>query len=530
MDALLFSAGKGRGERNLAGLQKYLRDFAKSGYWLIPLLWAVAVVAYAPYFGVYYSPDSYYYALLGRNVVSGHGYMTSIIRENLPEANFYSRSYPPVMPLLCGMTDWLLHSGIASGLIVDLLALYGMLHVCYLIGMRFIPRLFYLLPAACFVSVFVVIPMVHELLAGRSIPVAAFLFLMLLWLVTDKEDMSRWRCIVTGTCLGAMYLTRFDVSLFCLALPPFLCWVRREDWKKSLFIYAGLLLAVSPWMVRNVLTFGSLLVSSNWVAVVSVVPSDKPTLMFFKDGVPSGLEQPALWLTQRAGSLVARIGEMVGSFVPYGAFAAVPGIIILCLNCLTLKKYNKNRAVYVFLCVSFLWIAVDLATVAVTLLPDARYFSIVALLGWLGVAISAGLIAEEKYKIAAVEAVRHRWAWNLLAGALIIGVVFSYLYPHILKDSKQEIFAEAYDAFRPFIEPEAMIACDGYADNFAYYTPWKMIYFPTNAATPADADFIAWKEHFHVRYLIVMDQSPFLHYSMKILSKSGPFVLIDLKG
>ncbi len=526
----------------------------KDGYWLIPLLWSVIVLRLSPYFGEAYSPDSYYYCLLGRNLIAGKGYLTSIIRENMPEASFYSRSYPPVMPVLCGLTDRIFGQGVASGFMVDLAALYGMLHMCYLLGRKTSGKLFYLLPVLCCIFVFTNAPFADELLAGRSIPVAAFLFLTLVYVSVTEGITSPVRYALVGLCLGLSYLTRFDVTLFCIIFPVFLCLIRRESVRNTLPAYLALLLALSPWMIRNTVTFGQPFISSNWVAVASVYDSDTPTLLFFKDGIPSGLHDPKLWLMQRLSFLLRNVLLICNSLSPFGmglGGAAVAGMITGGLAC----SRKNNRPAFLLLCIALLWLVVNLFTVSVTKLVDARYFSISILLLLLGAAVGAVCLLKERDKfrinspVTCDEIVTPAQAGALaripaftgmttqysflpaFMSAMICAAVFCYEYPQIIRDNKTAILTKLYADFKPFIQKDALVGGYWYADNFAYYTDWKLIYFPLNVISPEDENYIAWKKHFHVEYLIMMDKSEFLHYPhLKVLARSGPFILIDVRG
>ncbi|WP_251565995.1 ArnT family glycosyltransferase [Paenibacillus pasadenensis] len=97
---------------------------------------------------------------------------------------------------------------------------------------------------------------------------ACFLVLYVYLLLLGFRKNSSWLMAASGVALGITVLTRTEfLPIFILMHILILLWSR--DWKKSLrfVIVAGLGLAItlSPWVIRNFVTFDKLIVSSTQV-------------------------------------------------------------------------------------------------------------------------------------------------------------------------------------------------------------------------------------------------------------------------
>ena len=292
-----------------------LQNFLEDGYWLVPVLWWVTIITLLPYFGTLYSPDSYSDYMLGENLFSGNGYVTRVIRELNPDAVFVSRAFPPLFPIMIGLTHIIFQQKIASNVIVNMFVLYGIFHVVYLIGRNANSRLFYVLLLVSFAFILTNFPFAQELISGRSIPLAALLLLSIFHTSSVKGRISDTRYFFVGLLIGFLYLARFDSTLFCLAFPLFFCWSRKESYKKSLYIYAAFLLTISPWLIRNYIAFGTIFSSNQSSAVFSI--SEYPTpLSYFKYGFPSLVSDPNLWLKQRIVSTIFSITTILVYLTP----------------------------------------------------------------------------------------------------------------------------------------------------------------------------------------------------------------------
>ena len=84
------------------------------------------------------------------------------------------------------------------------------------------------------------------------------LLFSLWWLVKTKKNNSSWNFIISGILLGIASLTRSTFFGFYLLL-PFIFMITSPQKKKGLYqgilVFAGIILAISPWVIRNYLHF-----------------------------------------------------------------------------------------------------------------------------------------------------------------------------------------------------------------------------------------------------------------------------------
>ncbi len=522
----------------------------KNDYLIVPLLWAATVFSIAHLFGVTYSSDSYAYYLIGKNIVSGNGYWSPTIRENVLGASFNSRVFPPLFPILCGITDALFRKAIASGVIVNLVVIYGIFHAVYCIGKKAGGRLFCLVPLACYFFIMADVPFIYEITTGCSIPLATLILLIILYLSAAKAPLAPVSCMVLGILDGLLYLTRFDASPFCMVFPLALCWIRNEKFRNAFFIYLGLGVTLSPWWISNLLAFGKPFAANQSMMVFSIYTGN-PILAFFKNGIPMGFSDPALWLKQRLlctgrniwfiynllfpldwlpsfGEASVSLG-LVMMPVYFGFVSVLGGAAILALAAAGFIRSAGNRPAYIFIRMSLVWVIVNIVTVSLTQLVEMRYFSASILLLILQGTAGIAMLLEKKGGVEKLPSSRAMLFPATLSAAVFIAVLYM-VYPQLQRDDFGARYVKLYADFKPFIEKGALVGCNIHADNIAYYSGWKTIYVPYNTFTP-DENFIAWKQHFNVRYIIVDSRFGFQDSAqIKRIATSGSWQLVDIKG
>jgi hypothetical protein len=192
-----------------------------------------------------------------------------------------------------------------------------------------------------------------------------------------------------------------------------------------------------------------------------------------------------------------------------------------------------GKALYILIRLSLLWIVINIVTIALTRLTEMRYFSATVLLLILGaIAGVASILAKKrerrKDQPAALDG-KQKLFLTFISLASFLSV-FVMLYPQMQRDEYGAQFQKIYQDFKPFIEKDALVGCSAYADNIAYYTDWKTLYVPLNTPTP-DENFIAWKRHFNVSYVIVNRRFTFQDSAgTKLLATSGEWKLLSIKN
>lgn len=346
---------------------------------MVPLLWALTVILLSGFFGQAYSPDSYAYLMLGKNIVSGHGYWSPAIRESVIGATFNSRTFPPLMPLLVGITEVLFKQGIVSGFIDNLLILYGMFHVCYLIGKRVINKFFYFIIIAAFFFVLINGPFIIELLAGRSIPLATLIILSIIYLLMIKEIRLSTKYAILGVLAGLLYLTRFDASLFCIGLPLIVLLLTKDKFKNLLIAYLAFAMVISPWLVSNVMAFGKPFAADQSILIFSIYDGNA-VLRFFNNGIPTISLNPLLWVNQRVVFILYSIFILYELITPFGIIPVVGGAIVIGLFVMCFTENKKENHLLLLNFITLFWITNNIITVSLTKYSDTRYFSISAFL------------------------------------------------------------------------------------------------------------------------------------------------------
>lgn len=496
----------------------------------VPLLCWLGCLLYSSFlWGRAYSPDSYAYHMLGDHLISGQGYWSTAIRENIVGERFDARTFPPLLPIICGAINALFHTGIVSGALFNLIILFGI--VCFLseinrvLGQR--------KPVFClgFLSFFIMTPsFMEEVVAGRAIPLSAFLLIAILYVIIRSYTISFAKGMVIGVLLGLMYLTRFDTTLFCFALPLFLVLIGRARGTAMLAMYGSFLVVVSPWIISNYIAFHGH-TSANQSLMVYSVYEGNPILEFQKGGIPTGFSDPGLWLVQRIWATLRAVFFYILMLIvvlfPFGC-------VSLCKRLLQEGAVDAAGSVVIrtfslmtFLLVSGLWVVTNISLLALTKNILFRYLGISVLLTLLCLlqwkeqkrGVFAGM---DEHEVCTVK--------PYVFGTALVMLVVGIISPQ-LRDRFAFQYRDICRQFDSIIGKELMVASEGPAgaDPMAYYCGWKTIYKPYNTNS-VDDNFVAWKQAFDVRYMIADPASPFTkEVGIKTIATSAYRVLLDLQ-
>ncbi len=206
--------------------------------------------------------DSSRYANLGHNLAVHHIYSPSKSSPFMPEETI-EPIYPFFLALLFGITESIVLVALVQALIAAATAFLVFRLACLFMGTR---------PSGIAALLFAVEP-VAVYLSGALFTETVFLFLFLLgaylFLSAAYDPGRRGRMLTGGAVLGLSALTRPEVqflpvvfaALFLLAV-----WYRggslRRAGATAVLFLVGFALAVSPWLARNRLTYGSWQTSS----------------------------------------------------------------------------------------------------------------------------------------------------------------------------------------------------------------------------------------------------------------------------
>ena len=503
--------------------------FARSRYWLVPATWGLVIFLLSPRFGTTYSPDSYAYYLIGTNFISGFGYVSQAIRDFYlqfsPDFFQPSRSFPPLMPILVGITDKLFPLGISSGLLVNIVVLLAMLHVHFFFSKKFSGKFFWIIFLALPVLFFRNNGFIAEILAGRSIPLVGFLYTFIILIISSHTITVR-KSFLLGALLGLLFLTRFDSLIFCFLFVGFLYFFKIAHLRWVIF---GWLIVLSPWLVRNIIVFGNPLASDNSITVFSTHPAMVQISWF--ENIPMWGDNPGLWVTQRLSYVYEN------SKIIFRLFFRIGGPLTIALAALGLYIPNTPKIIKIYTAVAWLWLISNVVAVSLTPYHDERYFS----LSVFAVGLSALLIAlnwlfnKKRKKLnrngdsitGATSSQTNHWIYLVMVLSVAIGLGGYFVKPKIVAgDINSNTHQCVYNEFKNEITRDHLVAYT-MAEQLAYYSQWKTIYLPLNLTEP-DEHFLSWKLKFNVSYAILPEGSNLAkHPQFTMKKKACGFVLVD---
>ena len=507
-----------------------LLRFLIDGYWLVPLAWGIVVINYSPSFGVGYSSDSMGYFLIGNNLISGLGYASQAIRDFYIDITSAfaepSKSFPPLLPILIGIVAKLSGQGITSGLIVNIFVLLAHFHVHYLTSKELFGKYFYLIFLMLPFFILTNDPFVSELISGRSIPLAALLVSCVIYLIVKKEHDGR-SALFFGSALGLLYLSRTDTLIFCALILAF--YVARSKIRKNVFMaFVGLGVVVSPWLIRNLITFGQIFASDNSVTVLSTHQSIV-TLSFFETGFPSWKDNPNLWITQRITYFMNNVQMIIGLLKPYGGIYT---LLIAAVGLVSPKIAQRMKPLFVL---TLTWLLTHTFAISLTSYNDHRYFAISAFLisvCAIATALSYVVGSEARSTDSIKKTALSRWRY-LLPSLTLVSTLFMVNY--FVKDMisrgnvNSALYENIYWDFKTFVGDSDRVAYRE-AEHLAYYSTWRTIYMPVNIDRPDNAAFKAWIKKFNVRFALVPSDSIFAkHPTAEVVASSKGLSLVDLQ-
>lgn len=206
--------------------------------------------------------DAMDYASMARNVARGEGFISSYItplglaHKGLPHPDLWrAPAWPAVVAVfikILGATDQAV--ALATGFfylaavpLIFLLARYWF-GSCVAIA----SSLIYIFSTQN----------LHFSLSGLTEPLALFMLVLVVYLLTMPRFRSRWGDLILGLAVGVFYLARYNALLFVPVIALYWGWLRKPDGVKAATRYgAAFFLTVLPWMWRNYSLIGSPLFS-----------------------------------------------------------------------------------------------------------------------------------------------------------------------------------------------------------------------------------------------------------------------------
>lgn len=213
-----------------------------------------------------FSKDSAMYNAIANNILAGKGYVGKdhmIARKGQPTA-FYGPTYPFYLIFIYKVFGNSLAIVQMSHIILEFITAY----LLYILGIKLYGRT----QGAIAAFIYATSPqIIHYGFKIMTEIIYLFLEILLLLLITaifQKERPSKCMLISSGLVLGVTYLCRQTIFVLPMIFLPIL-WLRFYKkngymWvlKSTAVFVVGAALVVAPWVVRNYLTFGELMLGT----------------------------------------------------------------------------------------------------------------------------------------------------------------------------------------------------------------------------------------------------------------------------
>jgi len=320
---------------------------------LLPLALGVWIYTYQTTFVALPYNDALDYASLGRNIARGEGitsaYMTPLglsIHPH-PQANLWRA---PLWPLILGLVLGFFPAtdGVVA-LTTGFFFLAGLVLI-YLLALRLTD----IWGAVASALIYIFNPQnLHFSSSGMTEPIALFLFLLWIYLLSLDRTRSTWGDYLLGAAGGIFYLARYNGLLF-LPLIGFYWWLqrRKEGWPALARYLGGFLLPTAPWFLRNLYLFGNPLFSLQKFEI-PMFTSIYPKYSLYMDITPPHVlafiaKYPRVLLSKIKGALFTFGGEFLTP--EFSGLTMVLMLLALVALVLPLGKRAKEIQILTYAC------------------------------------------------------------------------------------------------------------------------------------------------------------------------------------
>jgi hypothetical protein len=244
-----------------------------------------------------FSPDSWAYYDLSRTVFHDFYHAAA---QSFNEHDGYSRSFPPLWPVLIALADRIFQLG--PRIAVSLAALAALFTVIpiHLVFTACIPqrRLAGIATTTTWLSLLWFEPYWTEARAGRSLPLT---ILLLLGAVACLLGHRTAKCppvsLVAGLLLGCACLARFDSLFFSGIVMAVVLAVPSTRLSSKLLMITAFCIAISPWIVYSVRHYNTPWASDNSSMALK---ANETSLLDYKTSPETAFTHPRKWATRIA--------------------------------------------------------------------------------------------------------------------------------------------------------------------------------------------------------------------------------------
>ena len=222
--------------------------------------------------------DGLTYHWLGKNLATGLGYVRPPQIPPFPPDRIATAEFPPLLPLIVsllarlGIEARITQATILCGIGATAVFVIGML------GRRVAGDAVGIV-AAAFAAVYPLLFQIDGAFMAESLYV--LLIASALWTTYCALDNPKWwRFAMIGACIGLAALTRQEAMLLALLIGlPTLIVVRANRWRNAAALIVTAALVITPWTIRNWVTFHQVIPVSNNAG--SVMPGSNCDRTYF---------------------------------------------------------------------------------------------------------------------------------------------------------------------------------------------------------------------------------------------------------
>jgi len=324
----------------------------------------------------HFSSDSWSYFELSQSVFT-HFYRVATVRQFSFDAPF-GVSFPPLLPILIAAWNAVANSGVYAGtwinLIVAALTFPALLVLGRTLSQSDAPGI--LAMAALLGSPWYL----DEVMGGRAIPIAVLLFavmLLLLHRALTATARVEWLAAAAGVAAGLVFEVRFDFLLPAVVIGGAMAAGQaRAGTRLAAAYFAGLAVAVLPWVVYSVTHFGVPLASDNTRTATAVAPLLVTRFVPFPETITTLRNEPFEWIA----------AKIYGSWTTIEALAIAVGAspipVLAGMWVATWTEAPKlPRPTTMVLTLAWLALGTQIAVTAASGYPDVRFWIPIAAFG-----------------------------------------------------------------------------------------------------------------------------------------------------
>ena len=243
--------------------------------------------------GLPFSPDSYSYYDISKNILSNFGKISTVRQYvNISDINLsFPWLYPALICIVDNLTGLGMYSGVFINYIAAIITLFVILKITYKLCASFIPGV--LVSLVLFSNNQYLI----ELTAARSIPLAILCLMLMLNIFAKFRGFTRTDIFLAGLFAGAGMTIRFDFLVVAgltglLLLPLF----KKQAFKMMVAYGLGILTFASPWIMYSIIHFSTVWAYDNSGTMLMTYVADP--LRFFLPGeiIPTLYTDYNAWL------------------------------------------------------------------------------------------------------------------------------------------------------------------------------------------------------------------------------------------